>query len=147
MGKYSQGEFEPKNKEKYLGNRNPIYRSGWEKKFMVMLDTSPNITQWCSECVTINYFDKANNKPRNYIPDFYIMNNEGKKFIIEIKPQKEIQKPSVNKPLKTQKQKLQHLNEIKTYITNVSKWEHAKKYCDMNGIEFKLLTEEGCKFF
>jgi len=28
---FYQGVYSPKNPKKYLGNKNPIYRSGWEK--------------------------------------------------------------------------------------------------------------------
>ena len=156
MGKYKQGEYNVINKDKYLGNKPPIFRSGWEEKFMIMLDLSPNIMKWGSEYVIIHYWDKASNKPRRYFTDFYIELENGRKIVIEIKPEKEIQKPSefikkngkiVPRPLKTQKQKLQYLNEMKTYITNRSKWEAATKYCDINGIEFKIATETNFKLF
>ena len=143
---YKQGEFVPTNKEKFYGNKNPIYRSGWEEKFMKLLDTTPTITKWCSECIAIKYWDKANNKPRRYFTDFYIEFEDGRRMIIEIKPCKEIQKP-VPKQLKTQKQKMQYVTEMKTYVTNVSKWVAADAFCKANGIEFKIATENNFNFF
>ena len=143
---YKQGEYTPINKEKFCGKRNPIYRSGWEEKFMKLLDTSPNIIKWCSECVAIPYFDEANKRPRKYFTDFYFELEDGRKMIVEVKPQKEIQKP-VQKQLKTQKQKLQYVTEMKTYITNMSKWKSADAFCKANGIEFKLVTETNFNFF
>lgn len=146
MSKYKQGEFIPTNTEKFCGQHNPFYRSGWEQKFMVLLDTTPTITKWCSECVAIKYWDKANNKPRKYFTDFYIEFEDGRRMIIEIKPYKELQKP-IQKQLKTQKQKMQYLNEMKTYITNISKWQAADAFCKANGIEFKIATENNFNFF
>ena len=145
MGAYKQGIFEPVNKEKYCGQNNPVYRSGWEHKFMVMMDTSSGVKKWCSECVVIKYFDKANNRPRRYFTDFYIEFEDGRRMVVEVKPQKELQKP-VQKQLKTQKQKMQYLNEMKTYITNMSKWEQANAFCKANGIEFKIATETNFNF-
>jgi len=146
MGKYKQGEFVPTNKEKFCGKNNPIFRSGWEQKFMTMLDTTSTVTKWCSECVAIKYWDKSSQKPRRYFTDFYIEFEDGRKMIIEVKPYKEIQKP-IQKQLKTQKQKMQYLNEMKTYITNMSKWESAKLFCEQNGLEFKILTEKDNNLF
>ena len=97
-------------------------------------------------CIAIPYFDKANNKPRRYFTDFYIEFEDGRRMIIEIKPYKELQKP-VQKQLKTPKQKIQYLNEMKKYITNISKWKSAVAFCKANGIEFKILTENGFNFF
>ena len=34
------------------------------------------------------------------------------------------------------------LNEVKTYSINDAKWKHAKKWCDNNDMEFKILTED-----
>ena len=146
MAKYKQSEFIPTNTEKYFGKNNPFYRSGWEQKFMIILDTTPTVTRWCSECVAIKYWDKANNKPRNYFTDFYIEFEDGRRMIVEIKPYKELQKP-VPKQFKTQKQQMQYLNEMKTYICNMSKWTDAKEFCDVNGIEFKIITENNFNFF
>ena len=37
------------NIKKYLGTKQPRYRSGWELAFMRMCDAHPNITEWASE--------------------------------------------------------------------------------------------------
>ena len=51
-----KGRYSPKNPRKYIGNpRNIIYRSLWERKFMVYCDQSDNILEWGSEEVVIPY--------------------------------------------------------------------------------------------
>ena len=55
MAKFSQGVFTPKNVQKYLGTKQPRYRSGWELAFMRMCDAHPNITGWASEAIKIPY--------------------------------------------------------------------------------------------
>lgn len=42
-----KGRFTPKNPKKYVGDVNGIiYRSGLEKKFMLKLDSNPDVTYW-----------------------------------------------------------------------------------------------------
>ena len=45
-----KGKYQLKNTHKYIGNpMNVIYRSLWERKFMVYADNSDNILEWGSE--------------------------------------------------------------------------------------------------
>ena len=46
MAYFKQGQFEPKEPRKYVGQRVPIYRSSWEAAFMQFCDTNPNIIAW-----------------------------------------------------------------------------------------------------
>ena len=55
MSKYANGQFQPKNPEKYVGKKTPTYRSSWEHVFMTFCDNNPAITQWVSEAIHINY--------------------------------------------------------------------------------------------
>jgi len=34
MGKFAQGKYKVKNPEKYVGTKEPTYRSSWEFMFM-----------------------------------------------------------------------------------------------------------------
>ena len=44
------GKYKPTNIEKYKGDhRNIIYRSLWERKFMVYCDSNEKILEWGSE--------------------------------------------------------------------------------------------------
>jgi hypothetical protein len=50
------GYFKPTNPQKYRGNpTNIVYRSLWERKFMVFCDNNPSILQWGSEEIIIPY--------------------------------------------------------------------------------------------
>ena len=51
-----KGKFQPKNTQKYVGNpTNIVYRSLWERKFMIYCDTNENILEWGSEELAIPY--------------------------------------------------------------------------------------------
>ena len=68
-----QGKLRPRNSKKYKGNpQNIIYRSLWERKFMVYCDEKPQILTWASEEFFIPYYDPTTKKVKRYFPDFYI---------------------------------------------------------------------------
>ena len=137
-----KGRYTPKNPKKYKGDHhNIVYRSLWERKFMVYCDNSDNILEWGSEEIIIPYLSPWDGKLHRYFPDFYIKVRQAsgniKKFIIEVKPKKQTRPPeSVHR--KTKK----WLNEVKTYSINEAKWKSASEWCGNNDMEFKILTEE-----
>ena len=53
----AKGKFTPKNPEKYIGQRDPTYRSSWELSFMLFCDNNPAIENWASESIKIPYKD------------------------------------------------------------------------------------------
>ena len=137
------GKFIPKNRDKYRGNPKKItYRSLWEKTFMKYCDSNPSILEWSSEEIIIPYYSPVDKKYRRYFPDFFIksLNRDGSisKKIIEIKPKKQTVPPK--KPKKQRSKR--YLTESKTYVTNCSKWEAAKKYCQKRKWIFQILTED-----
>ena len=137
-----KGRYTPKNPKKYKGDyHNIIYRSSWERKFMVYCDNSDNILEWGSEEIIIPYLSPWDGKLHRYFPDFYIKVKQAKgnikKFIIEVKPKKQTKPP---KPVSRKTRRW--LNEVKTYSINEAKWKHAKERCEDNDMEFKILTEE-----
>ena len=68
-----KGRFQPSNIEKYRGDhRNIIYRSLWERKFMVYCDRNENILEWGSEEIVIPYRSPLDGRIHRYFPDFYI---------------------------------------------------------------------------
>lgn len=57
--------------------------------------------------------------------------------LIEIKPHKQTIQPKEPK-----KKTKRYLNEVKTWITNQSKWEAATRFCEEKNWEFMILTEK-----
>jgi hypothetical protein len=93
-----KGRYTPSNPSKYRGNpHNIIYRSLWERKFMVYCDHSESIMEWGSEEIVIPYKSPWDGRIHRYFPDFYIKikqhNGTTKKLIIEVKPKKHKEKP------------------------------------------------------
>jgi hypothetical protein len=136
-----KGKFQPSYPRKYKGDpTNIIYRSLWERKFMVYCDTNENILEWGSEEVIVPYKSPVDNRFHRYFPDFYIKykdaNGRIKKSLIEIKPFKQTQEPKV------QKRKTKgYIYEVVEYAKNQAKWSAAKEWCLDRGYEFKVLTE------
>jgi hypothetical protein len=134
-------KYTPTNPTKYIGNINSILcRSLWERKFCKYLDTNMNVVRWSFEAVRVPYLSPVDNKVHFYIPDFLIEIKKGnlvETLLIEIKPKKQTKRPEANK-----KQKKTILMENLTYAVNIAKWKAAEKYCNENGIKFKILTEE-----
>ena len=138
-----KGRYIPTNPKKYKGDpQSIIYRSLWERKFMVYCDTSKAILEWGSEEIIIPYISPWDNRVHRYFPDFYIKvkqrDNHMKKYIIEIKPKKQCSPPDTQPKKKTKN----WLNEVKTWSINDAKWKHADKLFKNNGMEFKILTED-----
>ena len=137
-----KGRYTPKNPKKYKGDyHNIVYRSLWERKFMVYCDNSDNILEWGSEEIIIPYLSPWDGKLHRYFPDFYIKVKQSsgniKKFVIEVKPKKQTKPP---KPVHRKTKKW--LSEVKTYGINEAKWKSAKEWCEGNDMEFKILTED-----
>ena len=70
--KFSQGAYNIKHPEKYIGQGTPRYRSSWEFTFMTFCDNNPSIQQWSSESIKIPYRDPLTGKHTVYVPDFLI---------------------------------------------------------------------------
>ena len=137
-----KGRYNPVNPKKYKGNpQNIIYRSLWERKFMVYCDTNDKVLEWGSEEIIIPYISPWDGKKHRYFPDFYIKVKQSsgnlKKFIIEVKPKKQTRPP---KPVERKTKRW--INEVRTFGINEAKWKHATKWCKDNDMEFKILTEE-----
>jgi len=137
-----KGKYQPKNTQKYVGNTsNIIYRSLWERKFLIYCDTNENIIEYASEEIAIPYRSPVDGKIHRYFPDFYIKVKEPdgniKKYLIEIKPYKQTMPPK-----KPQRQTKGYIYEAYEYAKNQSKWEAAKEYCKDRQWEFKVITEK-----
>lgn len=143
MKHFKQGKYIPRHPEKYIGDVNDIiYRSSWEYKFCMYCDFNPGIIKWSSEEIIIPYIFM--DKTHRYFPDFYIevkqSDNTIKKFIIEIKPQKDT-KFTPPKTI-TVKNSNKVAEQAMVVSKNYSKWLACNEFCKKNNIEFKVITEK-----
>lgn len=139
---YKQGIFKPQNSQKYLGSSNPVYRSGWELKFFRWADLNENILAWGSETIIIPYINPLDNKVHRYFVDNFIVFKDNKgvkhKYLIEIKPSKQVSKPISN----NNKKQSTILHEQTTWVVNQAKWQAAKTWAAKKNCEFLILTEK-----
>ena len=137
-----KGKYKPSNPKKYKGDpTNIIYRSLWERKFMVYCDNHSKILQWGSEEIALPYRSPIDNKIHRYFPDFFIKvrekNGKVKRYIIEIKPKKQTIEPVVKK-----RKTKGYIYEVYEYARNQAKWKAAEEFCKDRMWEFKVLTED-----
>ena len=137
-----KGKYKIINSSKYKGDyTNIIYRSLWERRFMVYCDATDSVLKWSSEEISIPYRSPIDRKVHKYYPDFFveILNTQKKKqrILIEVKPKKQTQPPKISKT-KTAR----YLKEVKTWGINSAKWEAAVSFCKQKKWQFMILTED-----
>ena len=137
-----KGKYKPSYPKKYKGDpTNIVYRSLWERKFMVYCDNNPSVIEWQSEEFCIPYRSPIDNKVHRYFPDFFIkykdVSGKIKSSLIEIKPMRQCVPPP-----KPKKQTKKYLNEAFEYAKNQAKWKAAEDYCADRMWEFKVMTEK-----
>ena len=138
MAKSYRGLYRPTNPKKYVGNTKQIvYRSLLERRFMRYCDLNEDILYWASEELPVRYYNPLDKKYHRYFPDFIVKTVNNEKYMIEIKPSRQVIKP---KPPK--KKTKSYMRESFEYIKNQAKWQAAKSYCDDKGMKFKLITEK-----
>jgi hypothetical protein len=95
------------------------YRSGWEEKVMVYLDTNPVVKHWTYEQTVIEYVSNIRTKKiRRYYPDFYVKYQDDKEEIIEVKPKRKLEQAVIKK-----------------------KTAAAESWCKDRGMTYRILTE------
>lgn len=146
--KFIQGYFKPNNPSKYVGPEPIIYRSSWERKFMMWCDNNELVIIWSSEPVEIPYWSKLHKKQRKYYPDFYIKvkkhDGEIDHILIEIKPEAQIKKPKP--PTKNSKKALDNYRFLaEQYVINKDKYIAAQHFANDRGWRFAVMTEKSLK--
>ena len=101
-------------------NKEIIYRSSWEKKFIEYMDGNQDIVSFKEDPFRIEYFY---DQKRNYIPDFLVEYKNGNKELIEIKPE-----------------------AFKKYKRNKLKFAAGRQYCKQNGLKYRVLTEKYLRY-
>lgn len=136
MSRFAQGKFVPTNPGKYVGLKQPTYRSSWEFTFMKFCDTNPGVQSWACEAVKIPYRNPLTGKNTIYVPDFIIQyvdrNNKLNTELIEVKPENQAFLESVGKNKTRQAM----------FIQNQAKWAAAQVWCKQQGIRFRVVTEK-----
>ena len=137
-----RGKYYPSFPRKYKGDpTNIIYRSLWERKFMVYCDKNTKILEWGSEEIALPYISPHDSRVHRYFPDFYIKVQENtrkiKRYLIEVKPLKQ-----TTKPKKPKRQTKGYIREAFEYARNQAKWKAAREYCADRMWEFKVITEK-----
>ena len=114
-----KGKFKPNYPAKYSGNHKKIiYRSLWERRFMLYCDRSYQVKSWVSEEIEIPYYDTEREKWRTYYPDFLIRTSDNRTILVEIKPKYQW-----------------------GWQNNKDKWNAAIDFCDRKGYTFKVLGQ------
>ena len=138
MAKSYKGLYKPTHPKKYVGDpKKIVYRSLLERRFMRYCDLNQDILYWASEELPIRYFNPIDKKFHRYFPDFVVKTSKQKKYMIAVKPSRQIGKP---KPPK--KKTKSYMRESFEYIKNQAKWQAAKSYCEDNDLEFKIISEK-----
>lgn len=136
-----KGKYKPSYPQKYKGDpTNVIYRSLWERKFMVYCDKNENVLEWSSEEIALPYRSPLDNKIHRYFPDFYIKVKEGnkiQKYLVEIKPKRQVSEPKIPK-----RKTKGYIYEVKEYVKNQAKWKSAQEFCEDRQWKFKIMTED-----
>ena len=137
-----KGKYYPSFPRKYKGDpTNIIYRSLWERKFMVYCDKNAKILEWGSEEIALPYISPHDSRVHRYFPDFYIKVQENtgkvKRYLIEVKPLKQTVRPK-----KPKRQTKGYIREVFEYARNQAKWKAAREYCADRMGEFKVITEK-----
>jgi len=137
-----KGRYKPKNITKYIGDHTKvIYRSLWERKFMVYCDTTDSVLEWGSEEVVIPYLSPIDGKWHRYYVDFLVRVKTHKNIIetklIEIKPKKQCVPPKI-----PEKKTRRFITEVKRWGVNSAKWKYASEFAKQKGWQFVILNED-----
>ena len=141
---YKQGIFSPSRPEKYRGSTTIVYRSGLELNFDRWCDRNDKVLQWGSESVVVPYISPLDGKTHRYFLDFVVslkVNENVKKYIIEVKPFKQTRPPSDS----SNKKRSTLLYEQVEWAKNCAKWAAAKQWAEKKGMNFLVITENDIK--
>lgn len=136
MRRFANGKYQVQNPEKYVGNKQPTFRSSWEYTFMHTCDTHPAIQKWASEAISIPYRCPLTGRQTVYIPDFFIQYVDKQGAIhtelVEVKPRNQTMKEHVGR----------NKNNQIEYARNMAKWQAATAWCRKQGIKFRVINEQ-----
>lgn len=148
------GKYTVKNKAKYFGAKNPVYKSEWELKVFTMMDHNPYIIKWGYECMEVPYAHPFKCKFTLYYPDIYChvkdIDGNSQQFLIEIKPAKMCVLPTKPKVPVTSKgidgkryknALRRYQNDVADYTVNMAKWAAAQQWCLRHKVRWLILSD------
>ena len=94
------------------------YRSSYELFAYRILEQMKPVSSYVTEPFSISYFNGYDHISQ-YIPDILVIYDDGFKELIEVKPERDVEK-----------------------IKNVRKFKAARKYCDKHDMRFSVWTED-----
>ena len=146
-GQYKSGLYDPINPDKYIGDiHNIIFRSSWEYRFCKYCDLNESILKWSSEPLKIPYYNPLDRKEHEYNVDFYIkvleVNGTTQEWIIEVKPEKQTQKPILEGKNITEEKLKSYNRNMQIWITNQSKFKGARAWAKTRGFKFGVVGED-----
>ena len=139
-----KGKYTPAHPKKYIGDHTKIiYRSGWERRFMIYCDQTPAVLKWNSESIIVSYISPVDNRAHKYYVDFLIIvekaNGKQETILIEVKPLAQCNPPKL--PKSGNPNTKRYIKECVTYSVNQAKWDAAKALCAKKGWTWKVMTE------
>lgn len=137
---YKQGIYRPIYPSKCKNSGSITYRSNLERLFMIWCDKNARVVEWGSENVIIPYISPVDEKVHRYFMDMYVKIREKdtvKKYLVEIKPDKQTRAPKVSK----KKKESTIIYEQATWAVNQAKWEAAKQFAKKYNMDFIIITE------
>lgn len=135
MSRWAQGVYQVVNKHKYVGQGAPRFRSSWEHAFFRFCDSNDHVLQWASEAIKIPYINPITGKQTIYVPDVLITyqqkDGSTRAELVEIKPSGQSVIVEGMKP-----------RDRAVVAVNYAKWAAAQKWCQRNGLSFRVITEQ-----
>jgi len=149
MARPAVSSYTVKNRSKYIGSNlhQVVLRSSWERTAALEFDTNPAILGWSSESISVAYFHPFKQKWTIYKPDFFVVyvDNTGRthKAMMEVKPRKEAAREFMANPALIGGKNPRATKAMAAILeVNAAKWKAALYYCQKQGWEFVLLTED-----
>jgi len=120
------------------------YKSSLELNAFRYADFNKHIVRFSVEPFNIKYLKPSDGLLHRYYVDMFLEFEGGHKFIVEIKSFNETILPKKSKKF-TQKRERNYNKSMQTYAINTAKWDAARKFAELNNMQFIILTEKELK--
>ena len=149
---YKQQKMLTEDLKGYSGKKKVIeILSSYEIKAVRMIQQLyhlKRINGWSSEESVFQYLYSVDQKMHKYFMDFTIEIDD-KVIFIEVKPKTKLYPPRKKKDFTSEKQKINHQNQLMDYIKNQDKWTAVREWCKaenaklgFNKYSFQIWTEQ-----